>query len=58
MEIRGQSEPKIEHVLIAAILLQLFKLLFDYDNFLAGVQRNCLNKQTEFSFFFIAMLQT
>ena len=33
-------------------ILQLFKLLFDYDNFLARVQRNCLNKRTEFSFLF------
>ena len=38
--------------LTAAILLQLFNLLFDYDNFIVRVQRSCLNKQTEFSFFF------
>ena len=39
-------------IILAAMLQQLFKLLFDYDIFLARVPRNCLNKQTEFLIFF------
>ena len=40
------------------MLMQLFKLLFNYDNIIDRVQRNCLNEQTYFSImFFIAMLQ-
>ena len=31
-------------------LLQLFKLLFDYDNFIARAQSNGLNEQTDFFF--------